>query len=343
LREFLDVQGLAENTILIFTTDNGSSCNESIRLNDGGHPGRKGSLEEHGHRVPCFVHWPKGGIDRKREIPALAMHMDWLPTFIELCGLRKPEIEGLPFDGVSLVPLLTGKEKSSDPRWAERMYLLQTRKGTVVMKRRWRLINGRLSNLDGDPQQRDNVAGQHPELVATMEKHWQEVRESVRKTPWQSNRPIYVGETPNERLSFRTPSFYTQGHILAGKRHNATWPVHFLHAGTYELEFRRWAPELDEPLDAAVTVQANPNVVLAGRPVYVNGGGSRGKALAIRAVKLEVGDQIYQGAAEPGAAVITVQIQAEEGPTTVRATFLDGDGKQITTPYYSYARHVHDR
>jgi len=327
---------------VIFTTDNGSSCNESVRLNDGGHRGRKGSLEEHGHRVPCFVHWPKGGLDGKREVSALTAHMDWLPTFIELCSLKRPGIEGLPFDGISLVPLLTGKEKSSDPKWADREYVLQSSKGRVIMKGRWRPINGKLTHLDDDPQQRGNVADQHPEIVAALEKYYKDLRVDLGATPWKSKRPIFVGETPNERLSFRRPSFYTQGHILAGKRHNATWPVHFLHAGIYELEFRRWAPEVNQPLDAAITVEPNENVSLVGRSVYVNGGGNKGKTLPIRSVKLEFGDKVSVKNAEPGAAAIIMRITAEEGPATMKATFLDENGNDITTPYYAYIRRIQE-
>jgi len=340
LRDFLNTRGLSQNTMVIFTTDNGSSCDESVRVNDGGHRGRKGSPDEHGHRVPCFVHWPKGGLDTKREIPALTTHMDWLPTLIELCQLKKPDIEGLPFDGLSMASLLTDQQNSDDPKWAGRMYTLRNSKGRVIMKGRWRLINGKLCNLDDDPQQRGNVAGKHPELVRELEKHDRDVMASVSETPWKSNRPIYVGETTDECLSFRRPSFYLQGHILAGKRHNATWPVHFLHAGTYELEFRRWAREVNKPLDAAITVEPNEEVVFAGRPVYVNGGGGKGKALPIHAVKLEVGETVSVKEAEPGAAAIVMQITAKEGPATIKATFLDNDGISITTPYYSYIRRV---
>jgi len=326
--------------MLIFTTDNGSSCNESIKFNDGGHRGRKGSLEEHGHRVPCFVRWPKGGLDTKREIPALTTHMDWLPTFIELCQLKKPSIEGLPFDCVSMASLLTAKEDSEDPQWAGRMYALRNSKGRVIMKGRWRLFNGKLCNLDVDPQQRGNVADEHPELVRELEKHYRDLMASVSETPWNSSRPICVGETTDERLSFRRPSFYLQGHILAGKRHNATWPVHFPHAGTYELEFRRWAREVNKPLDAAIAVDPNENVAFAGRPVYVNGGGEKGKALPIRAVKLKVGQKVFVKEAEPGAVAIVMRIEAKPGPANVKATFLDKNGNSITTPYYSYIRRV---
>jgi len=339
LREFLKARGLDRNTILIFTTDNGSVSFESIRLFSGGHRGRKGSLEEHGHRVPCFVHWPRGGLDYPRDIPALTAHMDWLPTFVELCHLKKPALEGLPFDGVSMASLLVGKETSGDPKWANRMYTLRNSKGRVIMKGRWRLINRKLTHLDEDPNQEKNVAGQHPEIVASMEAFADELRKSIGQTSWRSNRPVYLGG-PEEHLCFRTAKFFQQGSILAGKRTGGKYPLHFLKGGTYECEFRRWARELNQPLDASITVEAEEHLREMGRPVYVNGGGSKGKALPIAAVRLEMDSQTYEAKAEPGAAAITLKFTAREGPATMNASLLDKHGQHITGPYYIYIRRV---
>merc|ERR1711903_135375 len=60
MRAFLKKEGLAENTIFIFTTDNGTSSGANIHNN--GMRGRKGSEYDGGHRVPFFIHWPKGGL-----------------------------------------------------------------------------------------------------------------------------------------------------------------------------------------------------------------------------------------------------------------------------------------
>lgn len=59
MRSFLKEEGLADDTIFIFTTDNGTSSGANIHNN--GMRGRKGSEYDGGHRVPFFVHWPKGG------------------------------------------------------------------------------------------------------------------------------------------------------------------------------------------------------------------------------------------------------------------------------------------
>ena len=97
----LDQWGLAEDTIVLFLTDNGPNGN---RFN-GGMRGRKGSAHEGGVRVPLFVRWP-GRIEPGTTIERNAMHIDLLPTLCELCNVPLPE--GRELDGESLVPLLTG-------------------------------------------------------------------------------------------------------------------------------------------------------------------------------------------------------------------------------------------
>ena len=94
LRTFLDAQGLARDTILIFMTDNGSTFGHSYY--NAGMRGSKCTLWEGGHRVPCFVHWPGGGLRAPRDVPGLTQVQDILPTLVELCAIaRHPG----PFDG----------------------------------------------------------------------------------------------------------------------------------------------------------------------------------------------------------------------------------------------------
>ena len=81
--------------------------------------GFKGSRYEGGHRVPCFIRGPEELLGKPREIDAFTLHVDLMPTFIDLCGLVRPDRKQLPMDGRSLRPLLTG-----DGAWAERLYVV---------------------------------------------------------------------------------------------------------------------------------------------------------------------------------------------------------------------------
>jgi len=101
--------GLEEDTIVVFFTDNGPN---SWRWN-GGMRGRKGSTDEGGVRVPCFVKYP-GTIDAGETVKGHAAAIDLLPTLTALAGV--PFEPGSPIDGVSLAENLT-----SGDRIAERM------------------------------------------------------------------------------------------------------------------------------------------------------------------------------------------------------------------------------
>ena len=110
LNQYLHQNGLHENTILIFMTDNGTASGENVFNADM--RGKKSSLYEGGHRVPFFVRWPDGDIQGGRDVEGLTRGTDLLPTLIDLCGLDLPD--GLTFDGLSLADSLqTGQPVST--------------------------------------------------------------------------------------------------------------------------------------------------------------------------------------------------------------------------------------
>ena len=200
----LDEWKLAEKTLVIFMTDNGSAQAGPRRrrrprkgkapakpepkvksLYNAGMRGKKGSPYEGGTRVPGFFRW-KGRTPAGVDVGALAGHIDLFPTLAELCGGKVPE--GLKLDGRSLVPLL----KNPKAPWPDR-YLFAHRgrwgKGRAaqskyaacaVRSQRFRLVNNReLYDILNDPGETKNVIGQHPDAVAAMRKAydqwWSEV------------------------------------------------------------------------------------------------------------------------------------------------------------------------
>jgi arylsulfatase A-like enzyme len=118
LRAKLAEWGLANDTLLIFMTDNGADP-VGAEVFNAGMRGAKGSAYEGGHRVPFFLHWPAGGFDRGREIPDLTGHVDVAPTLLDLAGVLRPP-RWRP-DGRSLRPLLEGR---SDPDWERRVLII---------------------------------------------------------------------------------------------------------------------------------------------------------------------------------------------------------------------------
>jgi arylsulfatase A len=111
LLDRLDALGLARDTIVLFLTDNGGTA--GVKLYNAGMRGGKTSVHEGGTRVPLFVRWPAAGWATRVAAP-LAAHVDLYPTLLDLCGVPPPE--GPPVDGVSLRPLLEGREAD----WPER-------------------------------------------------------------------------------------------------------------------------------------------------------------------------------------------------------------------------------
>ena len=154
---FMKETGLAENTIVIFMTDNGGTG--GVKVYNAGMRDGKASNYDGGHRVPCFVRWPAGGLRAPGDVDTLARAQDLLPTLIDLCGLKKPE--DAAFDGASLAPLLRGK---ATPDLDGRMFVVQCAiwdeyQGAVkwsgaVLWDKWRLVKGReLYDIRSDPGQ----------------------------------------------------------------------------------------------------------------------------------------------------------------------------------------------
>lgn len=112
----LNESGLAENTIVIFTSDNGpdfaggpqlTHTVPTLRRYNCGLRGHKGVVFDGGVRVPCFLRWPAGGVQAGSECNALTQFVDWLPTLVELAGA--PQVgasDSSDLDGRSLVGLM---------------------------------------------------------------------------------------------------------------------------------------------------------------------------------------------------------------------------------------------
>ena len=199
LMEKLEEWDLAEDTLLIFMTDNGTMISKDIY--NAGMRGGKGSRYEGGSRVPLFMRWP-GQIESGRDLDRMTRHYDIFPTFAELAGADLPEDLGL--DGRSLIPLLQYPKGSWQDPWQDRYTFFHKGRwgkagaegrwgkgktdpddskylGFAVRSERWRLVGpNELYDLSKDPGETTNVIKQHPETAKRMlkayEKWWDEVR-----------------------------------------------------------------------------------------------------------------------------------------------------------------------
>lgn len=188
----LDDWRLAENTLVIFMTDNGGTV--GVDIFNGNRRGAKNTPYQGGTRVPAFWRWPagfKGSVD----CAALTAHIDIFPTLAEIAGARLGTSEKQQIEGRSLVPLL----KDPAAVWPDRFLVTHVGrwergevagakfKGCSIRDVRFTLVNdSELYDLRADPEEKENVIGRYPEIAATFRQHYD--------AWWLSIQPMLVNE-----------------------------------------------------------------------------------------------------------------------------------------------------
>ena len=152
----LDELKLAENTIVIYFSDNGPN---SFRWN-GGIKGKKGSTDEGGVRVPFLMRWP-AKIKPGTTVREIAGAIDLLPTLASLAGVPLPSAK--PLDGKDLTPLLLGTTKD----WPDRMIFSHWAGQVSVRSQQYRLDHrGVLFDMVADPGQQHDITAEKADVAA---------------------------------------------------------------------------------------------------------------------------------------------------------------------------------
>lgn len=168
--------GIAENTLILFTGDNGT--NKAIRSRLGGRviQGGKGKMDDSGTRVPLVAYWP-GTIEGGQVTDRLVDFSDFLPTFQELAG--GPELDGL--DGVSFAPEFRG-EKGGGREWMYCFYHPRPEWGEAVRfvrDQEWKLYgDGRFYHVANDVAERNPLGPEGGDAVARAK-----LRKAMRSMP----------------------------------------------------------------------------------------------------------------------------------------------------------------
>ncbi|MCX6996714.1 MAG: sulfatase-like hydrolase/transferase, partial [Kiritimatiellaeota bacterium] len=344
LDEFLAAEGLKDDVLLIFTSDNGTTGGRR-----GGLRGNKGSLYDGGHNVPCYWRWKNGGIGGSaaaaRDVKPLTAAMDFLPTFIELFGLTRPA-GGRPLHGISLKPMLL------DPAFvpAERAVVVDTQRLADLKKWRlacvmqdevaggaiahkWRLVRGsagskgELYDFLTDRGEDTNVAAAHGAVVADLtakyEAWWADVSPGAEAYP-----PFVLNPDREAELTLFSHSWiggdlspWSQHLVSNAAEGTRTHAVRFDRAGRYRFELRRW-PRED---GGAIT---GPNSA---------GGGKVVPATKARLAVLGVGAMTNTLHAGDAMAVFEMDVPAGP-PTRLETALLDADDQVLAGAYYVYIR-----
>lgn len=192
LMKKLDAWGLAENTLVIFLTDNGGTV--GVPVFNAGLRGSKNTPYQGATRVPSFWRWPAafpGGVD----CDALAAHLDVFPTLAEIAGAKLNRHVRKQVEGRSLLPLL--RDPAADwpdrflvthvGRWERGLASQSKYDQCSIRNRRFTLVNNReLYDLRTDPGEARDVLAEHPGEVAALR--------AAYDAWWQETLPMLVNE-----------------------------------------------------------------------------------------------------------------------------------------------------
>ncbi|MET3441836.1 arylsulfatase A-like enzyme [Variovorax paradoxus] len=162
----LEKHGMADNTLVVFTSDNGGE-----RFSDNWPlVGGKMDLTEGGIRVPWIAHWP-AVIAKGSESTQLCMTMDWSATMLDAAGVKADA--AYPLDGVSLMPLL----KDAKHSFRRPLHWRMNHRGQEAMRDGdWKYLkvdgNEYLFNIPADERERANLGKKEPERLAAMRADW---------------------------------------------------------------------------------------------------------------------------------------------------------------------------
>jgi len=341
LEDKLDELKLTDNTILIFTTDNGTAG--GVRIFDAGMKGGKGSVYEGGHRVPLFIRWPDGALTGAKDIDHLVAHYDLLPTFVDLLGFDFNPVKKL--DGKSLKPLLY----QTNPEWTNRILYMDTQrkqnlikyKTYTVMDDHWRLVNGdELYNVSVDLGQTKNVIEEYVDVadrLAEGYEHW-----------WSS----IMSEGPNERYAYikvgspkENPSRISAHDMLTGRhagswhqdgaskavQASGRWKIEFVEDGEYAISLRRFPRESKLEINAVFPPQEK---VIELQKTLAGSEKKDFEEAFLYVANIEKKLKIEEGQSE-----VTFTQRVPAGKYDMEAQLIDIDGK-VHPAYYVYIEKI---
>ena len=339
----LETLGISDNTIVIFTTDNGTARgyikdNGVVFGYNAGMRGTKGSEYDGGHRVPFIIRWPKGGLEGGKKLSGLTAHVDMLPTMAALAGMKFSRTKTM--DGTDISDYLLGKNEAP-----ERYLVTDTQrvpwpikdKNSAVMQDDWRLVNRKeLYKISDDRGQENNIAGEFPEKVIAMnafyDSWWADV---IKETKYST---IDLGSDEIDVLTCHDvhsideyPNWNQQMIRKGNVMKPAKFLVNFVSEGTYRFHLRRWPKESGLALGEEVNDAISSTLVTDGR---VNG-----KALKFTRASIEVAGKKAEVMVDNTKEAAVIEITVPKGEADLSAYFdIKNGGK--TNAFYVYIEKV---
>lgn len=341
LDSFLRDNGLSDNTIVIFLSDNGGYAlvdHYNAGMRDG-----KSRLAEGGHRVPCFLRWPRGRIGHPgaaQDVDGLTQVQDLLPTLLDLCGVAA--LQGPKFDGISLAGALRGDQPVPDRTLIVQYGPPEPFHMTCVMRGPWRLLTDRkgrasgqpeLYNLTEDPRQERNLVETFPEQAAILradyDAWWSGVEPQTRQRA-----TIVIGHPAQEltllhAAEWRENALGSVERLREGVRRRGVWDIEVSEAGVYEIALRRWPVESKLPIRSAAPPWTPRDT---GTPDHL--GYAAGRALPIRMARVRVGQKSESRPVADEDQSALFRLELDRGKTELEALFLNENSKPICGAFF---------
>ena len=335
LQRFLVDEKLADDTIVIFMTDNGGTA--GVATFNAGLRAGKTTYYDGGHRVPCWIRWPAGKLGEPRDIAVPAQNTDLLPTLCELCSIAPPKFAAAddPYRGMSLASLLWESElKLPDRKFVVQYGQIPQKFEACVVWGRWRLVKGEeLYDIEADRAQASNVAVANRAVVKELRDYYEQWWSGLE--PHLSDFvPISIGAKAQpivELTSGDWEGIYADnsGYVreAVGGPTGGQWHILVEEPGDYEFTLRRWPEQTKaslgdkyEPSPKSPANKANPQTV--GFPT-------------IAKANLTIAGKTADSPANPQEAGVTISVpDLPAGKTTLKAWFADADGKNLCGAFF---------
>jgi arylsulfatase A-like enzyme len=321
LMKFLSETGRDQNTILIYTSDNGATP-ATLRFN-AGMRGHKTQLYDGGHRVPFYWRWPQAA--KPKTVDDLCQMQDLFPTLIDICGAKQQKPN--EFDGVNLTASIVGDqpvpERTAVVQFSRMNDARPKKNDATIMRKKWRLVNGNeLYDVGRDPAQEKNLFAQHPEVVGQLQSDYDRWWKTVE--PFLDDFvPVVVGAKQENPVLVSACEwadvFLDQSsQVRRGQRKNGIWHLQVARAGRYEISLRRWPRDCDA-------------AIAGGVPKF-----NAGVAIPISKARLRIGDWTQDKPVAEADREITFARKLAAGKTTMQSWFLDERDQALLGAYYAY-------
>ena len=356
LEEFLKKNGLKENTIVLFLSDNGTRSTEAMQIYNAGMRGHKTEMWEGGHRVHCFFRWPQSGIKTGRDITELTEVQDIAPTLLDLCGIKPL----YPMDGVSWTGLLHGEAWPHADRKLTIQYKISGKPwdNAVALFEKWRLLEGvdkdapkgtgtLLYNVTTDPAQNKNAAAENSEVLGAMNTAYDDWHKGAFEE-FQKPRYIHLGHPSVPEVILYASDWQgdycdSVGEFVKGTS-KGTWNIVVESPGEYRVELSRWPFEAEKALTEGSKGPSPDPKSVEFRPeldpaLIEPTGGKKGllsspDALPIAKAQLLIGDFNQTIDTKPADKVAAFTVPLKSGTKNLTANFIDDKGAVLCGAMY---------